>query len=277
MQERVESFLNIREKLLEIYASAYKSIKIYFRYPMWIISDIVTTPLWILMLLIPILLFLPPEEWSNSATYQYFYWGMVFWAIISSALWSFGMSIRSEQQLGTIEFLFLSNSSRVTLFAGRIATRLISLTTDLISMALGIYLIFNVMIVIVNPVLLIFNLFLSIFVSLGFGMIYGGIVLKLKNPGALNNILQFIIIGFGGVFVPIQVLPEPLRTIALVFPFSYCADLVRFAAMGSFTILPLYEEIFLVMLMALVLNFIGIKVLRKIEIDSKKTGKLGTY
>jgi len=277
MQEKVGNFLNIREKLLEIYASAYKSIKIYFRYPMWIISDIVTNPLWILMLLIPILLFLPPEEWSNSATYQYFYWGMVFWAIISSALWSFGMSIRSEQQLGTIEYLFLSNSSRVTLFTGRIATRLISLTTDLISMALGIYLIFNVMITIVNPLLLIFNLILSIFVSLGFGMIYGGIVLKLKNPRALNNILQFIIIGLGGVFVPIQVLPEPLRIIALVFPFSYCADLVRFAAMGSFTIIPLYEEIFLVILMAIILNFIGIKVLRRIEIDSKKTGKLGTY
>lgn len=72
-------------------------------------------------------------------------------------------------------------------------------------------------------------------------------------------------------------LPEPLKTIALLFPFSYCVDLVRSAAMGSSTILPIYEEISIVVLAAIFLNFIGIRVLRKVEINSKLTGKLGTY
>jgi len=273
----VENYLNIRERLLELYATTYKSIKIYFRYPMWIVSDILTTPLWILVLFIPILLFLPPGQWSNPTYIQYFYWGMVFWTIISSALWSFGMSIRREQQMGTIELLFLSNSSRLTLFAGRLATRFISLVTDLLVMALTIYLFFNTTVVIIDPLLLIFYLTLSIFLSLGFGMIYGGIVLKLKNPNALNNILQFIIMGLGGIFIPVQMLPEPLKKIALVFPFSYSVDLVRYAAMGTSTILPLYEEILIVILSTIVFNIIGIKILRKIEMNSKKTGKLGTY
>lgn len=273
----VENYLNIRERLLELYATTYKSIKIYFRYPMWIVSDILTTPLWILVLFIPVLLFLPPGQWSNPTYIQYFYWGMVYWTIISSALWSFGMSIRREQQMGTIELLFLSNSSRLTLFVGRLATRFISLVTDLLVMALTIYLFFNTTVVIIDPLLLIFYLTLSIFLSLGFGMIYGGIVLKLKNPNALNNILQFIIMGLGGIFIPVQMLPEPLKKIALAFPFSYSVDLVRYAAMGTSTILPLYEEILIVILSTIVFNIIGIKILRKIEMNSKKTGKLGTY
>lgn len=52
----------IRCMVLELYASAYNAIKTYVRYPMWIISDLLSTPLWLIMIMLPILLFLPKGE-----------------------------------------------------------------------------------------------------------------------------------------------------------------------------------------------------------------------
>lgn len=262
---------------MELYAAFYRGFKEYFRYPMWIISDLLASPLWILMLLIPVLLFLPSKEWSNPTTYQFFYWGMVFWDVVGMALWSFGMAIRREQQLGTIEHLFLSNSNRMMLFASRIATMLPSFLISILYLALIIGTFFKVSITVINPAMLILSLFFSLMTAAGFGAVYGALVLKLKQPGALSNILQFAIIGISGLFFPVERLPGALRMAAYASPFTYCVDLVRASAMGSPTLMPLWHEVLFVAAMAAFLNMLGLGAVRIIESNNKKTGKLGAF
>ena len=53
---------------LELYATASRGYKIYFRYTAWFIADLITTPIWILVFLLPILMFLPKEQWNNPTT-----------------------------------------------------------------------------------------------------------------------------------------------------------------------------------------------------------------
>lgn len=267
----------VKRALLHVYASAYIGLKTYVRYPAWILSDVISTPIWIIMLLLPILLFLPREEWSDPTTYQYFYWGMVFWSVISMAMWSVGMAIRWEQNLGTIEWLFLSNANRVVLFASRVINRIVDLTISSLYMALLMYLMFNAPITVKNLSLLVAFMLLSMAVSLGIGAVYGAAILKLKEPGALSNVLQFVILGLSGIFFPIQRLPEFLRVVALLIPYTYCVDLVRFSAMGTPTLLPLHQEIALVVVLAVVLNYAGILALKIVERNMKRTGKLGAY
>ncbi|OYT28778.1 MAG: hypothetical protein B6U94_08205 [Thermofilum sp. ex4484_79] len=270
-------FQSIRSRLLEVYASAYASMKIYFRYPMWFISDIVTTPLWIVIIFMPILLFLPESEWRNPEIIEAMYWGMIFLDLISLTLWGIGMSIRREQQQGTIEYLFITNASRAVIFSNRVFSRILSLLMDVAYIALIINLIFGVSITIVNPIELFVYLAISVLLALGLGMMYGAVVLYLKNPGALNNILQFIILGLGGIFIPPSRMPYPLNIVSLAIPFSYAIDLVRNAAMGTQTMIDKNLEIFILLVSTMASIITGRYILSKLEEVNKRSGKLGTY
>jgi len=252
-------------------------MKIYFRYPMWFISDIVTTPLWIVIIFMPILLFLPESEWRNPEIIEAMYWGMIFLDLISLTLWGIGMSIRREQQQGTIEYLFITNASRAVIFSNRVFSRILSLLMDVAYIALIINLIFGVSITIVNPIELFVYLAISVLLALGLGMMYGAVVLYLKNPGALNNILQFIILGLGGIFIPPSRMPYPLNIVSLAIPFSYAIDLVRNAAMGTQTMIDKNLEIFILLVSTMASIITGRYILSKLEEVNKRSGKLGTY
>ena len=267
----------IRHIVLELYASAYNAIKTYVRYPMWIISDLLSAPLWLIMIMLPILLFLPKGEWSNPEVYRQFYWGMLFWQIISMALWSIGFTIRREQQMGTIEPLFLTNANRIIIFAGRVIVMGIDLIISMVYLTFIMTAFFGVNISIEKPAILALGLVLSMLMSLGFGAIYGSLVIKLKEASALSNLLQFVIIGLAGVFFPITKLPENVRIFSYAIPYTYCIDIVRYAAMGSGTLLDPAVELLMVLVMALIFLAVGYLALIKVEENAKKTGHIGTY
>ena len=279
MRERREIFQNIslEKSLLELYAAIYNSVKNYIRYPMWIIADLLSTPLWLIMIMLPIMLFLPKNEWSNPEVYRHFYWGMIFWQIVSTALWSIGFAIRREQQMGTLEQLFLTNVNRIIMFAGRLVVTGIDLILSLIYMAVIMKIFFNVDIIVNNPTLIVIGLVLSTLISLGIGALYGSLVIKLKEIGALSNILQFILIGFSGIFFTIRKLPENLQIISYLLPYTYCIDFVRYAATGCKTLLNPYLELFIIAFLAIAMLSVGYIALIKMEEKSKRTGRIGTY
>ncbi len=267
----------VRARLLEVWAAAWLAVKIYFRYPAWIIADIVTTPIWLLIFILPILLFLPKEMWGNPETLNFFFWAMVMWGIVSSGFWSFGNTIRWEQETGTIEQLFLTNASREVVFARRIFSNLITITIDTIYTAVVFMLLFEVPLYFRNPLGVAATLLVGLLSAAGFGLTYGALVLRFKNVGPLNNVLQFIILGLCGIFVPITVLPEPLRAVALAFPYTYVADLVRHEAMGTPTIFPLHLEWGVTLALTAAFLGAGVYLLRRVEENLKRRGELATY
>lgn len=268
---------SINRFLLEVYASVYKSVKVYFRYPAWIIGDLLATPLWMLMFIYPILLFLPSEQWRSRETYEFFYWGMVSWSVISVALWSIGNAIRSEQQVGTLEQLFLTNADRIILFIGRLASSSIGLAINLVYMSLIVYLLFGVSIRVINIPLFIISILFCLLLSLGFGIVYGALVLQVKSPGAISNILQFFFLAFCGVFYPVTKLPEIVRPISYFIPFTYAIDLLRHSTIGTETVVPLEVELMLLSLLSALFIGLGYYSIRRVEAISKVKGKLGFY
>ena len=277
MLREVEVFQSIKSLLMEIYASAYKEFKIYFRYPLWFLADLVASPLWILMLLYPILLFLPYNEWNNPKTYNFFYWGIVSWDLLSISFWGIGNLIRREQEMGTIEQSFLTNANRIALFVGRVFSEGFIFLIDAVYMVLIIHALFGVWIEIRSPFLLLISVFLALFLSVGFGALYGALVLYIKSPGAISNVLQFLFIGIGGAFFPVSRLPAQLRLFAYSIPFTYAIDLLRNASMDTETILPPVLEYLLAFILGVFLNVLGLSILLLIEKKSKRTGKLGLY
>ena len=261
----------------ELWAAAYAGVRIYLRYPAWLISDILTTPAWLVLILVPILLFLPRGSWSDPQVLSMLFWGFVFWDVVGAGLWSFGMAVRREQQMGTLEPLLLTNASRAILFSRDLFSRALSLALSLAYVYTFFTAIFGVNALILNPVGTTASLAVGLLASMGFGLVYGALVLRFKNVGPLNNLLQFIIMGLCGAFFPITSLPENLRALSYAIPHTYAADLLRHYSLGSPTILPPLQEWALLIGYTALLLTLGFTALRGVEKGLKRTGQLGTY
>ncbi|MEM3893278.1 MAG: ABC transporter permease [Thermofilum sp.] len=263
--------------LLEVRAAVEAGVKVHFRYIAWLISDIIATPAWLVLFVTPVLLFLPREQWSNPVTLNFFFWGYILWDFVAAGLWSFGMAIRREQQLGTLEFLMVTNANRAILFSRSVYPRMISLSIGILYVYAFFKALFGVDVVLRSPLGVVAVLLTGMLTALGFGLVYGALVFRFKNVGPLNNVLQFVFLGLCGIFYPVSNLPEPLRSIALAVPFTYVADLLRFYAMEYPAVLPSALEWAVLLTYTLGLIALGVALLKAVEGNLKKTGGLGAY
>lgn len=266
-----------RRLFLEVQAAVEAGVKIHFRYIAWLVSDIVATPAWLVLIVVPTLLFLPRERWGDPVTLNFFFWGYILWDFVAAGLWSFGMAIRREQQLGTLEFLVTTNANRAILFSRSIYPRLISLLIGILYVYVFFRALFGVEIMLRSPLGVAAVLLTGMFTALGFGLVYGALVFRFKNVGPLNMVLQFVLLGLCGIFYPVSNLPEPLRSLALAVPFTYVADLLRFYAMSYPAALPPAAEWAVLLSYTVSLIAVGVLLLEAVERNLKKTGGLGAY
>jgi len=267
----------LRALALEVSWTARVALKTYFRYPAWLISDIITTPAWLVLLLFPILMFLPREEWSDPKVLNMFFWAMILWDVVSAGLWSFGMAIRREQQTGTLEFILLTNANRAILFSRNLFSRIVGLGLTLAYTYFFFVLLFGAGVILHDALPVAAVLLVGLFTSMGFGLIYGALVLKYKNVGPLNNILQFVILGLSGVFFPVSSLPRELQMVSLAIPFTYLSELLRYHALRTPTLLPVELEWALLLALTAALVAAGLASIYAIERRLKRTGELGQY
>jgi len=255
-------------------------VRIYLRYPSVIASEFITLPAWFLLFAIGIASFAPKggvtAALSSASIFNFFYWGFIFLIIFSTSIWGIGQSIRNEQLQGTIEQLFLAPVSRVTIISGRFARTVI---TDLAIIAyLGILLIVlsHETVTVQNPLLLISAYALLEIAVLGFGLFFAAVTFRLKSFNLLSNLTQFAVIGLCGVFFPLSIL-GPVQVVSLVIPFTYFADLFRYAGYGGPTLLNPSLELLLTLVLALGLFGAGLAFFKSTEKRAQQRGQIGTY
>jgi ABC-2 type transport system permease protein len=152
--------------------------------------------------------------------------------IVSFAFWLIGYWIRFEQETGTLEAIYLTPTSRVWNAAG---VSMYSAVRSLISGSVAYFvgsLIFGV-----NPLqgeLLIALAFILVGLLPLFGMtlLFGALVLKVKEANALVNLMQWGISLLMGIFFPVAVFPPLMRALALAFPPTWMVNGVRSAMLG---------------------------------------------
>jgi len=152
--------------------------------------------------------------------------------IVSFAFWLVGYWIRFEQETGTLEAIYLTPTSRVWNAAG---IALYSAIRSLISGSLA-YLIGS-LIFGVNPFqgqLLLALAFILVGLVPLFGMtlIFGALVMKVKEANSLVNLMQWTVSLLMGVFFPVAVFPPLMRLLALAFPPTWMVNGVRSALLG---------------------------------------------
>jgi len=73
----------------------------------------------------------------------------------------------------------------------------------------------------------------SLIAFLGFGFVFAGLVMMLKNIGPFAQIFEFAMLFFSGVFFPLNVMPKAMIAFSKLFPLTHAAAVVRGLFVGK--------------------------------------------
>jgi len=214
---------------------------------------------------------------ANTGVFKFFYWGFIFLIIFSTSIWGIGQSIRNEQLQGTIEQLFLAPVSRVSIISGRFARTMITDLAIIVYTTVLLTTLSHDSIAVQNPLLLLAVYALLEIAVLGFGLVFAAITFRLKSFNLLSNLAQFTVIGLSGLFFPLSILPTPVLAVSMAIPFTYFADLFRYAGYGGATLLDPTLEIAVILVLALVMFTGGLAYFKATEKRAKERGLIGTH
>jgi ABC-2 type transport system permease protein len=199
-------------------------------------------------------------------------WGFM-WTIMSIT----SSSLSTEMMLGTLESILVTPTKLITLMLSyTIFGGFFGLATIAVLMSIG-YLVFGITVFASANIFTLIIFILSTMMMLGFGLIFGGLTIWLKNIGETVPLLQNIAMFFCGVYFPISVLPAFLQPVSKAVPFYYSIQGLRLSLIAS---TPTDELIhYTILLLEFSISFIlfGIFVLRLGLAKAKKDGSLSFY
>lgn len=224
-----------------------------WRYKYSFANSTLNITFWIAIFILGALLFVPEEELPKTA--PYIFWGVTLWNIISSAVWYIaGWSIWVIVSLGLLEDHMLHNTRTLYVLAGRVVAIVVqvAMVTPLMYILVS-YATRTRFPLAIHPEYLIYGVVAITVMAVSYGIILSAISLRTGVPGPLIDITNFLIFIIGGVAIPVALLPAPIRSIAVIIPYSHPAEVVRYGASGLETYLPLNQEIMLTGIIAVVM------------------------
>ncbi len=209
-------------------------------------------------------------------------YGFVTNIILSFTLWEVGFSIREEQVRGTLESLYLSPTNKFSNLLSRVFA--ILLWTTAISVG-GLLLVSGIVggLPVNNLGAALFVLLMTTTGFLGFGFIFAGITVRLKETAqTLVNGVQFFFMIFSAQIFPFLALstvsPAIVDYISRWLPVSYCVDLFRTLLLGRAPeLLPAANEMIIVIAFGIISPIVGYWYYNWVDHKARSEGTLGEY
>jgi len=104
------------------------------------------------------------------------------------------------------------------------------------------------------------------------GVMISSTLLVLKNVSAIMSIFNFLQQVVTGMLVPVQFLPEPMKALAYVIPFTHGMDLARHFILGTTTIWPVEVELGALVALLIVLSALAKLTTSYLERKAKREG-----
>ena len=216
---------------------------------------------------------------TGTANYvAYMIIGASVFSIVSVSFWHIANWLRWEMETGTLEQLYLTPTERIWVAAGTAIYSMVrGVATALIAYVIGC-LLFRV-----NPfqgeLVLAFVFILSGLIPLySLTLLYGAIILKLKEANALINLMQWGVAFLMGIYYPIAVLPPLAKVIALLFPPTWMTNGARSAILGvGYFFEQWYFDLAVLWTFMVITPFIGLWVFRKVEANVRRNEGVGTF
>ena len=261
------------KKLNKIIAEIYRGFALWKSYKIWIISDIISTPFWIYFFILAFLIY-AQHLLNDKIILTNLMWGLFMFFFISSFLWM-GTQIVTVVQQGILENIILTNTRIITHMIGRGIVSVFDVIIGGIILLLMAYFTFNVSLYIADPVFFFIFLLLAIIFSINFATIYAALIIGIRSPWIVTNILQFIIPLFSGA-IPLQLFQGSIANTITFSPFYYVIGTVIASATGYYIMdkyLLLLISVTITLIVILLSNYIEKVLIRR----ALKEGKFSLF
>jgi ABC-2 type transport system permease protein len=218
---------------------------------------------------------------ANTGTANYVAFlliGSNVFSLVSNAFWHIAYWVRFEQETGTLEAVYLTPTSSRVLASG---VAIYSVTRGLISATLAY--IIGCLVFSVNPfdgnvLLALAFIFVGLIPLYGIALLFGALVLKVKESNALIGLMQWVVSFLMGIFFPITVMPLWLRSIALLFPPTWMTNGVRSALLGvGFFFGEWYLDWAVLWTFLLIAPLLSFEIFRRIERGIQRNEGIGQF
>lgn len=268
------------------YAIVVRGFQTFLSYKMQIITQIFNLLLMIALIYIvgsPLVSMLFPALSGIETDYN-----IVFYFLIATValpmVWSgynvASQRIRQEQYTGTFEIMIASkNGVTILPFAYLITGLIPTLLDSLVSLLMFSYFFPELNISLSLPSLISFFavVTVSILMMWGIGLFFGGLVTVYRQIGPIPQMLRTIMIFFGGVYFPVDVLPEYIQPLSKILPLTYVFDAVRHFLSGNATITEIFPLVAVICVFALICILGGVAVYRWIVKRARLYGTVYGY
>lgn len=255
--------------ILKIATEIERGIKIYLRNGIWLISDLISTPFWVIFLFLTII-FYAQYLLNDESAVTSLAWGIFIFILINSFIWA-GNSIVQSVTSGIVEGVILTNTSITIHLLGRcIMSTIDSLVGGTIAVLTSAY-IFKASFTIYNIPLFIVSIIIAIIFNSLFTSVYATLIVSLRSPWIVSNIMNFIIPFLSGA-IPPQLFPKEIGNILLYSPFYYATGQIESAATGIYLVNPtimLLISIILTICMFFISNITSKKLVDTIRKEGK--------
>jgi ABC-2 type transport system permease protein len=204
--------------------------------------------------------------------------GSCMFSLVFFAFWHVAYWLRSEMETGTIEALYLSPTHRIWVAGG---TALYSLVRGIVAVTIAYVL--GSLLFGLSPdqgdiaLALLFILFGALPLY-GMTLLFGALVLRVKQANTLVNLMQWLVSFLMGVFFPIAVLPAFLQAIALIFPPTWMTNGVRAAMLEvAYFTSQWYVDLAVLWGFMLLAPLLGYRVFRSVEDGIRRNEGVGTF
>lgn len=182
------------------------------------------------------------ETWDGMAPINYILPGIIVMAVMTTCVITTTTGFVEEREKGIYRRLSVTPLKRQTLIGGQIVNRyLVVLLQTVILIAIGIAFLGAT----IGGNYLLFWAVLTIgvlsFLSLGFAI--AGFVKSAKGALPLSMALFFILLFLGGVFFPLEVMPEFLHPFSRALPSTNLNDALRMVAIEGEGIGAVWQEL----------------------------------
>jgi len=218
---------------------------------------------------------------ANTGTANYVAFMLIganVFTIVSGAFWHIAYWLRFEQETGTLEAVYLTPTSSLTLLSGvALYSAIRSVGSSLIAYLVGC-LIFQVNPFQGNVLLALAFVAVGLIPLYGLSMLFGAVVLKVKESNALIGLMQWVVSFLMGIFFPVAILPPAIRIVALLFPPTWMTNGVRSALLGvGYFFGAWYLDMAVLWAFMLFAPLFGFWVFQRVENNLKKNEGMGQF
>ncbi len=259
--------------LNKIFAEIERGFTLWKSYKIFLISDLISTPFWIYFFILAILIY-AQHLLNDRFIMTNLMWGLFMFFFISSFMW-LGNSVIIILQQGIMENIILTNTKLSIHIFGRGIISILDTTIGGIIIILMSYFTFKVTLYIADPLFFIIFLILAFLFFIFFSTIYAILIIAVRSPWIITNILQFILPFFSGA-IPIQIFQKEIAGIITYSPLFYIVGPVVASATGYYIMdkyLLLTIALIIVLFTASISNYLEKLLIKK----ALKEGKFSLF